>query len=147
LDYRPRELSNQQRDALRVLSSQLVAQIELRKTKADLEHAESCADSAVQALRASEEFKSRLIACSRDCINVLDLEGRLVFMNEGGMQSLEICDLGPVLRISWIDFWADADRDAVTPADTFLSRVICYYYYYVPLYRPMLGMLRRCSRS
>jgi formate hydrogenlyase transcriptional activator len=116
LDYTPRELSNQQCDALRVLSSQLVAQLELRRAKADLKHAVGNADSAIEALRASEEFKSRLIACSRDCIKVLDLEGRLVFMNEGGMQSLEICDLAPVLGNSWIDFWEGADREAARTA-------------------------------
>ena len=71
---------------------------------------------AATALRASEEFKSRLIACSRDCIKVLDLEGRLVFMNEGGMQELEICDLAQVLGNSWIDFWQGADREAARAA-------------------------------
>ncbi len=32
---------------------------------------------AERALREAEEFSARLIACSRDCIKVLDLEGRL----------------------------------------------------------------------
>jgi formate hydrogenlyase transcriptional activator len=112
LDYVPRGLSDQQREALRVLSSQVVTQLELRKTKTDLKDAESTTTSTVESLRASEEFKSRLLACSRDCIKVLDLEGRLLFMNEGGMQTLEICDLAPVLGNSWIDFWEDADREA-----------------------------------
>ena len=116
LDYVPRELSDQQREALRVLSSEAVAQIELRKTKADLNKAARSADSAMEALRASEEFKGRLLACSRDCIKVLDLEGRLVYMNEGGMQSLEICDLAPVLNNFWIDFWEGQDREAARAA-------------------------------
>ena len=68
------------------------------------------------ALRASEEFKDRLLACGRDCIKVLDLEGRLIYMNEGGMQSLEICDLAPVLNSSWIDFWEGQDREAARAA-------------------------------
>jgi PAS domain S-box-containing protein len=112
LDYVPRELSDEQREALRVLSSQAVTQIELRKTQSDLNKATSSADSAMEALRASEEFKGRLLACSRDCIKVLDLEGRLVYMNEGGMQSLEICDLAPVLNNFWIDFWEGQDSEA-----------------------------------
>jgi len=116
LDYVPRELSEQQRAALKALSSQAVAQIELHKTRATPQREESGAPSAIEALRASEEFKSRLIACSRDCIKVLDLEGRLVFMNEGGMQELEICDLGPVLGNPWVDFWQGADRDAALAA-------------------------------
>jgi len=116
LDYVPRQLSNQQREALQILSSQAVAQLELRKAKADLKDVASSADTAVEALRASEEFKSRLLACSRDCIKVLDLEGRLVFMNEGGMQALEICDLAPVLNSSWIEFWEGQDREAAQAA-------------------------------
>jgi len=72
--------------------------------------------AAVEALRASEEFKDRLLACSRDCIKVLDLEGRLVYMNEGGMQSLEICDLAPVLNSSWIAFWEGQDQEAARAA-------------------------------
>lgn len=116
LDYVPRELSDQQRAALRVLSSQAVTQIELRKTQTDLNKVASSADSATEALRASEEFKDRLLACSPDCIKVLDLEGRLIYMNEGGMQSLEICDLAPVLNSSWIDFWEGQDREAARAA-------------------------------
>ncbi|HEY7096637.1 MAG TPA: sigma 54-interacting transcriptional regulator [Terriglobales bacterium] len=69
-----------------------------------------------EALRASEEFKSRLLACSRDCIKVLDLEGRLIYMNEGGMQSLEICDLAPVLNSLWVDFWEGDDRQKASDA-------------------------------
>ncbi|MDN5940362.1 MAG: sigma 54-interacting transcriptional regulator [Nitrospira sp.] len=63
-----------------------------------------------EALRRSEEFSSRLIESSRDCIKVLDLEGRLLSMNAGGMAALEICDLGPILGTSWIDFWEGNDR-------------------------------------
>ncbi len=116
LDHVPRQLSEQQLEALRVLSSQAVAQIELRKTKAELRMAETSTDSVMEALRASEEFKGRLLACSRDCIKVLDLDGRLVYMNEGGMQSLEICDLAPVLNSPWIDFWGGEDREAARAA-------------------------------
>ena len=71
---------------------------------------------AEEALRKSEEFKTRLIASSQDCIKVLDLAGRLVSMNEGGMQALEICDLGSVVNSPWIDFWEGDDREAARAA-------------------------------
>lgn len=116
LDRVPRQLSAEQLEALRVLSAQAVAQIELRKTRSDLQRAESSAGSALEALRASEEFKGRLIACSCDCIKVLDLEGRLLFMNDGGMQALEICDFAPVANQPWIDFWEGSDREAASMA-------------------------------
>ena len=75
-------------------------------------------DSTVrkQALWDAEEFQRRLIACSRDCIKVLDLEGRLLWMNEGGMQALEICDLGPFVTSSWIQFWEGDDAIAAQTA-------------------------------
>jgi formate hydrogenlyase transcriptional activator len=69
-----------------------------------------------EVLRKSEEFKTRLIASSNDCIKVLDLEGRLVSMNEGGMQALEICDLDSVVNGSWIDFWEGEDHQAARTA-------------------------------
>ena len=71
---------------------------------------------AEQALRDAEEFQRRLIACSQDCIKVLDLEGRLLWMNEGGMQALEICDLGPFVNSSWIQFWEGEDAKAAQAA-------------------------------
>jgi PAS domain S-box-containing protein len=116
MDHVPRALSPEQREALRVLSSQVSSQLELRLARAELNVAENSAASAAEALRASEEFSSRLVACSRDCIKVLDLEGRLQFMNQGGMEELEICDLGPVLGTPWADFWEGPDREAARRA-------------------------------
>jgi formate hydrogenlyase transcriptional activator len=71
---------------------------------------------AGQALRDAEEFLRGLVAGSRDCIKVLDLEGRLLWMNEGGMQALEICELGPFVNTSWIEFWEGEDAKAARAA-------------------------------
>src|ERR1700733_8285802 len=73
-------------------------------------------DAAERALRDAQEFQSRLIACSQDCIKMLDLEGRLLWMNEGGMQALEICDLDPFVNSSWLEFWEGDDAKAVREA-------------------------------
>ena len=77
---------------------------------------------AEEALRRSEELKTRLIASSHDCIKVLDIEGRLLSMNEGGMEALEICDLGPFVNSSWIDFWEGDDHAAARAAVEVASR-------------------------
>lgn len=116
LDRVPRELSSEQADALRILSREVVGQLERRRTKTELLRIRNAHTFVADALRASEEFKSRLIACSRDCIKVLDLEGRLLFMNEGGMQALEICNLQPVINGLWVDFWEGEDREAARKA-------------------------------
>jgi formate hydrogenlyase transcriptional activator len=65
-----------------------------------------------QAPRDAVEFQRRLFAGSQDCIKMLDLEGRLLWMNKGGMQALEICDLGPLVNSSWIQFWEGEDARA-----------------------------------
>ena len=85
---------------------------ELRQAREALERARAEGRQATEELRASEEFKSRLIACSRDCIKVLDLDGLLLFVNEGGLQELEICDLAPFLNQPWVNFWHGDDRQA-----------------------------------
>src|SRR5664279_3081577 len=69
-----------------------------------------------QRLEELQRLHERLIACSRDCIKILDLEGRLLFVNEGGAKSLEICDLDSVLHEFWIEFWEGEDRVAASGA-------------------------------
>jgi len=116
IDRAPRDLTPEQAEALRALSRQVVSQIELRRTRGDLAETTTASQDAVDALRASEEFKTRMIECSRDCIKVLDLDGRLLSMNAGGMAVLEICDLGPVVNSSWIEFWQGEDRQGAGAA-------------------------------
>ena len=71
---------------------------------------------AEQALRDAEDLQFRLIARTQDCVNVLDREGGLLWMNEGGMQALEICELGPFVNRSWIQFWKGEDQKAAQAA-------------------------------
>ena len=73
------------------------------------------AEEAEKALRASEEFKNRMIESSRDCIKILDLDAKLVWMNEGGQRLLEI-DLASALNTNWLEGWHGQDRAAATEA-------------------------------
>ena len=66
---------------------------------------------AEEELRASEELKARIIESSRDCITVLDLDGRLLSMSRGGQELLEIADIQPYLGRNWVDFWKGVDRE------------------------------------
>jgi PAS domain S-box-containing protein len=56
-------------------------------------------------LRANAEFLRRLVESSHDCIKVLDLDGRLLSMNEGGRRLLEMESVQPYMGRSWLDFW------------------------------------------
>ena len=71
---------------------------------------------AEEALRAAAEFNRSIIESSTDCIKVLDLEGRLLMMAEGGQRLLCIEDIRPYLDASWIDFWQGEDREAARAA-------------------------------
>ena len=46
-----------------------------------------------------------VLAASDDCIKVLDLEGHLTFMSEGGMRVMEVADFGAIEGCPWPDFW------------------------------------------
>nr|WP_054858456.1 PAS domain-containing protein [Methanobacterium formicicum] len=59
------------------------------------------------ALRESEEFNRSIIAASPDCIKVLDLEGNLLMMSEGGQNLMEVDDVSLILNTSLIDFYPD----------------------------------------
>src|SRR4051812_11061165 len=67
-------------------------------------------------LPQSESFNRTLIDSSRDCLKILSLDGRLIWMNDHGQRMLCIPDLNAVLGKSWIDFWAEEDREAARTA-------------------------------
>jgi PAS domain S-box-containing protein len=66
--------------------------------------------------RVEADLAARLVESSPDCIKVLDLDGRLVSMNVGGMKTLEICDFGPLVGQAWMEFWEGEDRRACVAA-------------------------------
>ena len=115
-DRVPRELTGDQWAALEALSRQVVGQLELRRTRNDLLRTVAESRAAEDALRESEQVNTRILESSRDCVKVLDLEGRLLSMNAGGMALLEICDFAPLKNSSWIDFWQGEDRVAARAA-------------------------------
>ncbi|HAX78554.1 MAG TPA: hypothetical protein DCY88_22655, partial [Cyanobacteria bacterium UBA11372] len=65
---------------------------------------------AEAALRQTEEFKDRILESSPDCIKLLDLDGRLLYMNSGGLCVMEIDDFTPFHNADWVCFWQGEDR-------------------------------------
>lgn len=62
------------------------------------------------ALRESEEFSRSIIDSSKDCIKLLDLKGRLLYMSKGGQELLEIKDINSYLHKAWINLWDKETR-------------------------------------
>ena len=76
----------------------------------------SARKTAERALRESEEFNQRILESSPDCIAVLDLAGRMVFMNAGGQRLLEADTWERLARGYWPGLWAEPDRDRAEAA-------------------------------
>jgi hypothetical protein len=45
-----------------------------------------------------------LLASSGDCIKILDLDGSLLFMTEGGQRIMEVTDFSAIQGCLWPDF-------------------------------------------
>lgn len=57
-----------------------------------------------------------VLATSNDCIKILDLEGRLIFMSEGGQRVMEVSDFGAIRNCRWPDFWHGEGNTAAKQA-------------------------------
>jgi PAS domain S-box-containing protein len=93
--------------------------------------------NAAARQQADAEFMRSVLASSADCIKVLDLDGGLTFMSEGGMRVMEVSDFNLVRGCPWPDFWqGQGHEDAIAalaaakaggvghfqgPADTYLG--------------------------
>lgn len=71
---------------------------------------------AEEKLQRSEEFLQRIIKSSPDCIKVLDLEGRLLYISVGGQALLEIDDLSSFINLEWVNFWQETYNQAARSA-------------------------------
>ena len=48
-----------------------------------------------------------LLSSSGDCIKILDLDGNLIYMTEGGQRIMEVTDFNAIKGCAWPDFWRD----------------------------------------
>ncbi|MDY0957197.1 PAS domain-containing protein [Sphingomonas sp. CFBP8993] len=92
---------------------------------------------AEKDVRETATFMRSVLAASTDCIKVVELDGTLSFMSEGGMEVMEISDFNAVRGCPWPDLLReDGPRQArealeaakrgitthfETPADTYLG--------------------------
>lgn len=65
----------------------------------------SSASMTAEALRSSEAFTRLLLSSLPDCIHILDCEGCIRFVNEGGIQSMEMDSPIIMHGLPWVDLW------------------------------------------
>ncbi|BDL39078.1 PAS domain-containing protein [Methylorubrum sp. GM97] len=71
--------------------------------------------SANDAIR-SEAFVRGILAASPDCVKVLSAEGRLEYMNERGLDLIQLGSLQDVLGRELADLWPDSERARIRTA-------------------------------
>lgn len=71
---------------------------------------------AEQELQASEEFNRTVLESSPDCVKILDLEGRLEYLNFNGKCLLEIDDFAAFKNEFWWNLWPEEVQPVVKAA-------------------------------
>jgi PAS domain S-box-containing protein len=66
-----------------------------------------------EALRASEEFNRSLMEGSSDCVKVLDLEGRVLLVNDPGLLLLGMDRPENIIGRDWVKLWPNDMQSAV----------------------------------
>jgi two-component sensor histidine kinase len=61
--------------------------------------------AAGEGLAGNADLLRSVLAGCGDCIKILDLDGRLQFMSEGGKRVMEVDDFAPLKGCPWPDFW------------------------------------------
>ena len=71
---------------------------------------------ARQKIAASEAFNRAVLESSPDCMKIIDVEGRLIFINGNGLCTLEIDDFSSVKGKHWWQLWGEDKRQVVKDA-------------------------------
>src|SRR6185369_6252118 len=105
-----REAQQQLRELNETLERRVAERTEALTERTKVEKA------AREQLRASEELNRSLMDGTADCVQVLDLDGRLLHINRPGLALLELGDFEPYNGMHWRALWPDAAHAAVDSA-------------------------------
>ena len=79
--------------------------VALRRALLDTDASRAQLSRSVVSAQQREAFLSGVLSSSTDCIKVLDLDGKLAFMSEGGQRVMEVSDFNAITGCPWPDFW------------------------------------------
>ncbi|PYE23612.1 PAS domain S-box-containing protein [Rhizobium sp. PP-CC-3A-592] len=72
--------------------------------------------AADPALVGNADLLAAVFSGSGDCIKILDLDGNLQFMSDGGKQVMEVDDFSGIKGCPWPDFWTGEGNDVAKAA-------------------------------
>lgn len=61
-------------------------------------------------------FLASVLELNQDCIKIISLEGKLLYMNKGGQHAMEIDDVSSCLDNQWVDFWTGTGKEEAEKA-------------------------------
>src|SRR5262249_11999855 len=76
-----------------------------RAGRAETRYADLSAEH--ELLLKSSEFSRAILQTMTDRVSLLDLDGRIEFMNAGGQRAMEIDDFSQVTGRPWVEFWQE----------------------------------------
>lgn len=68
---------------------------------------------AAQKIEESEAFNRTILESSPDCLKVLDIEGRIQYMNYNGLCHMEIDDFSTIKDSNWCTLWGNENEALV----------------------------------
>ncbi len=72
--------------------------------------------AAQHALRTSEAYNRSVVESSPDCLKILSLDARLLYMTPGGCRLMEVDDFCVLQNAEWLPFWKGDDQVAARAA-------------------------------
>jgi len=62
------------------------------------------------------QVRHRPLETNGECLKILDLDGRLIFVNRAGLERLGVASSDQLLHRRWAELWGEKDRDVIEQA-------------------------------
>jgi PAS domain S-box-containing protein len=69
-----------------------------------------------EAARPADDINRRIVDSSEDCLKILDLDGRIDYVNTAGLRHMDMCSPAEMVGRRWLDFWEQEARNAAEDA-------------------------------
>ena len=71
-----------------------------------------------EVARRTDDINRRIVDSSEDCLKILDLDGRVDYVNSAGVRHMNLCSPADIVGHVWLDFWEQEARAAAENALT-----------------------------
>ena len=112
------QLSASKKIIEKLVENELVSKISAEKVNKELLNEIEARSNTELELKRSLEVTNHIIAQSQDSIKILDAEGKLLLMSEGGKKIMDIQDLSTYLNKPWLNFWKGPEKEKALKALT-----------------------------